>query len=201
VTAPTLWIEITIAGAVYVAAICFAWLGWLRAKDLLAVVGDKDLLPYLSAMAVAVSYVVGMLTHRLTAIVGRPVLKHLERVATIPRLFDPTPREVHFADMVSVWQRGSARLHRELDFQFALVALLRSLLFSVPTLTISVIFWLARTQQAGQWSAASGAVVLWSMVLVAYHRQWVQYRAIRRAAIEEIARGHGVLGKEEEEGR
>jgi hypothetical protein len=85
-----------------------------------------------------------------------------------------------------IWQFGSQRVHRELDFQFSLVVLLRSLVLSIPFAFGSLEFWLIRTQQDFRWGLLAVGVWLWASCLVAYRRQCIHYGAIELAALGRV---------------
>jgi hypothetical protein len=186
-TTPTLWIEITIAGAVYLAGIGFAILSILGVKDLGALTAAANpYMPYLAACAVAVSYIVGVVAHRMVQVLARPVLAPVEKLFHLPELTNRIPSELLTAKMVAIWQRGSSRLQREVDFQYALVALIRSLLFSVPLLGFAWALWLVVAAMPLGWLPAAAAAISWPVVFAAYRRQWNQFQNLRVAAWEAI---------------
>lgn len=184
-TSATLWIEITIAGAIYLLA-ALVWLLALFAPNV-AIVNSlesvKECLPYLAVGFVAASYITGIIAHRIVQIIARPILRILERVIHLKDLtLDPGGTE----DLIRIWQYGSGRLHRELDFQYALVALFRSLLFSVLLLGTGVIAWLCRMRLDGIWGVVGLIVGIWSLCFLAYRRQWQHHYNISRAATQAL---------------
>jgi hypothetical protein len=77
--AATLWIEIIIAGFPFFVAIFFVALTALGITDLRGLTPDKDSLPYISAIAIAASYLAGTIALRLVQIssgVGRYLHVH-----------------------------------------------------------------------------------------------------------------------------
>lgn len=185
-TATTLWIEITIGGSLYLVAVGFLILAGFGIKDLRSLEAAKDYLPYLSACGVAASYIAGIVAHRLVQMLASPLLSRIERLLRITPLTERSDRNQVLTNMVKVWHSGSARLHRELDFQYALVALLRSLLLSVPFLGASISVWLVTAAPSRSWLPVLSVVLLWPLCFAAYRRQWMQYRTIRNAAISEL---------------
>jgi hypothetical protein len=185
-TAPTLWIEITMAGAVYVAAIWFAILGWLKLDPTQGPPNIKDFLPYFVVIHVGASYIVGITMHRVTQVTAPPILRMLKRVHVfrLIRAEVDLATSAHFVDLVTVWQYGSARLHRELDFQFALLALLRSLIFSLPLLGGAIAFWLNRTARKGVWESCFLLSFFWMLAIISYARQADLYQKIKTSAID-----------------
>jgi hypothetical protein len=184
-TAPTLWIEITLAGAVYAAAICFFFLGVLRVDRLPRLEQLKELLPYIAVIAVGVSYILGIVMHRLVQVVS-PMLFHWTVSRFWPSIVLDRPDGRCFADEARIWQSASERVHREIDFQFGLVALFRSLIFSVPMLWMGVMFWFVRAGWPQVWSFVGLGLVLWISCGIAFRRQWVQYDEIKAAALAEV---------------
>jgi hypothetical protein len=85
--------------------------------------------------------------------------------------------------MGTVWQYGSQRLHREVDFHFALLALLRSFLFSVPLVAFASISWLIRSHLVWAWWGVPIYAILWAMCWVAHNRQLKLYLDCEREAV------------------
>ena len=125
-----LWIEITMAGSIYVVSLLFLVIAvWNPHPNLQFPPFNSQLfLAYLGAAFLGLSYIVGFVAHR-----------------SIQVLFDKfrakTSRSDELDCLETLWQLGSARVQRELDFQFTQLALLRSLLFSVPCLAVAVGIW------------------------------------------------------------
>jgi IPT/TIG domain len=169
--------------------------------------------PYLAYVAVAVvglSYIFGFVAHRLIQIINLIA----ERVPPIKNFFLSSRWEFVSADLeermlgeTAIWGLSPERIHRELDFQFAQVALLRSLVCSSPILALSVWFWRCRTHHHHHlFSVAlyyrahhhhplafTLCIVLWVLLILAYRRQSLQYEAIRGNALEAAKRHAGWL--------
>lgn len=178
----TLWLEITIAGAVYLLAALFWILVSLSPLDKqLSDLSEnlKNYLPYVAVGFAAASYVVGILAHRVIQLTPLRLVSHfLAFVHSEPEEYVVGDRE----NMVRIWQYGSERLHRELDFQYGLVALIRSLLFSVPLLGAGLSVWLYSSNRAGTWQVAVLAAIVWLACLLALGRQWRNYFQTEMAA-------------------
>jgi hypothetical protein len=131
----------------------------------------KDFLPYFSAILVGASYVSGMVAHR-----GIQALKPRTRLLKLMgKEGDPTGRRKREANLIEVWQFGSSRLHREVDFQYAMVVLLRSLSYSIPFLAISILTWLNTTNKKGSlWVIVIG-IFIWGPTMFSYVRQLSNY--------------------------
>jgi hypothetical protein len=185
-TSGNLWLEITIAGFPYLLSFFFLVLSATGVKDLKAVTPDKDYLPYISVGVVAASYVIGVLTHRLTQIVVPPLMGFLERRLRLSNLANPQDPETLARNMARVWQRGSERLNKEIDFQFSLVALLRSLVLSLPILGLCISAWLSQARYSGLWIPVVTSLALASACLVVYRKQRLQVIRLRTAAFSEL---------------
>ena len=183
-TNATLWIEITIAGAIYLVAILLWVLALLGPTDArLDSLRGGEFLPYLSVAFVAASYIVGIVTHRIVQIFAPPLLRRVGGFLHIEDLsYDIGSEE----DLVRIWQYGSERLHREIDFQYTLVALIRSLLFSIPLLGTGVAVWLFLRGQKGTWEVVGLTLVIWALCFLAYRHQWQRYCEIGKVAIRAL---------------
>lgn len=181
----TLWLEITIAGAVYLLAIFFWMLVSLGLSDQqLAALSEhlEKYLPYLAVAFAATSYVVGILTHRVIQLTPRRLINRLLRFVNS----ESSDAVGEPSDMVRIWQYGSERLHREFDFQFGLVALIRSLLFSIPLLGAGVASWIYSSQRAGVWQTFVLAIFMWFACVAAMRRQWRNYSCLYLAAARAV---------------
>jgi hypothetical protein len=188
-TSATLWIEITIAGSVYLFALFFVFLRIADISDLTFLTRENALLPYIAIVAVGTSYVLGIVAHRWIQVLGTRVLGIVERELGLKDLSTSDSRPEQYRQLVTIWQHGSERLHKEFDFQFALQALFRSLLFSIPFLGGSVSAWLSITD----WNAYIAWVVVATGVFetgvfLAYRRQREQLTTFRDEAFRETDR-------------
>jgi len=243
-TAPTLWIEMTMAGSVYVASLLFLVLGCWR-PDLESLAKHFDhLLPYIAVAVVALSYILGFVAHRLIQITnlvargtaqwsGRKLtdwiakrianwqaeqtkewsawprdliakrLKAWEKITAaygqvkcyLKRehcQFLSSDLEQRMGEETTIWALNPQRIHHELDFQFAQVALLRSLLFSSPMLALSIGYWLYQVDRDHHLLAPSQVdqdhnlltvglcfLVFYLCLLPSFLRQHRQYEKIR----------------------
>lgn len=75
--AATLWIEITIAGSIYIAALFFLALLCLNVDSLSFLLTWKDASPYIIAAGVAASYIIGIVAHRMLQLYGPSVARFL----------------------------------------------------------------------------------------------------------------------------
>lgn len=170
----TLWLEITIAGAFYLLGALFWVLVSLSPSDTQLSSLSENLesyLPYVGIGFAATSYVVGILAHRVIQLTPLKLVSRRLAFVTEPEDYVVGDR----GNMVRIWQYGSGRLHRELDFQYGLVALIRSLIFSVPLLGAGVATWLHSSHREGTWQATILTVIVWLACLLALGRQWGNY--------------------------
>jgi hypothetical protein len=188
-TAATLWIEITIAGSVYLFALLFLVLRIAGISDLDFLTRENAPLAYVAVVAVGTSYVLGIVAHRLIQIGGIPLLRLAERLFPIDDPGSDDSKDAQYHQLVPIWQHGSERLHREFDFQFALQALLRSLVFSIPFLGFSAGVWLWSTEWSKHiWWVVVAAVVFEICVYMAYRRQREQFFTFKESAFQETDR-------------
>ena len=183
----SIWLEITIAGFVYVLAIFFAIVGICDVHDLATLRPPNELLPYISAALVALSYVLGLIFHRLTQLVAPRTFPLLNRlIGRKDNVYTKSPDSS--LETAEILQGGSTRVHREVDFQFALVALFRSLVFSVPRLGVPAVAWLLRSHNSGVVLFVSMDLLLWVMIVIAYQKQWRQHNRLKTAMLTIVRR-------------
>jgi hypothetical protein len=187
----TLWIEVTMSGFGYLAALLFIMLPSDAKQDIQTVVSLKDLLPYLSALIIGASYTFGVLAHRVTGLAITIVRKALKR-GHLYRLIEVYSGRRSDDAIADVWQFGSSRIQREVDFQFGLLILLRSFLFSIPLLTFSSARWLSAAHLGNVRDLVWLSAALWLVCLIAHHRQAeLNFRAVHAAtAVCSSVRSH-----------
>jgi len=186
----------TIAGSVYVACIffllaglyqyCVSDLEWLAHRL-------TPFLTYVAVMAVALSYIFGFVAHRviqmlidvIKIVLGKTAKGNLaERRKTVKEKRGETLMEE-----MTIWALCSHRVHREMDFQYTQVALLRSLLPSSVLLGLAVGFWSHRTCQDHLQAIAISFLSFVVLLVFAFCRQNDQYKTIRTDALL-VARTH-----------
>jgi hypothetical protein len=188
-TAPTLWLEITFAGFVYLIGIGFLVLAGYRIGDLRLLQPPAHYLPYLSAGIVAASYVIGIVTHRLISAARKAIDRLVKPAATVNR------DTLWWADAIRIWQFGSQRVHREIDFHYGLFALLRSLTFSIPFTGLSVVVWMVRTGEPGRGGILFLTAAFWGPCYLAFRQQRSYFRLLRAAAEKDARRWAAAKGK------
>lgn len=184
---PSLWAEITISGFFYLMAIFFFILRILGLKDLTPFDGLKEYLAFLSIGAVAASYILGVLAHRLIPIL-LIIFKYLSTNKTRKAQTSNTNnKELHFHNLVNVFQYGSSRLNKEMDFQFSLLALLKSLTVALPIFTMSFLFWLSSAAESNLTLLLLGILLFMCMsMFVSFRIQESKYRMLQKAAFSEV---------------
>jgi hypothetical protein len=186
--APTLWIEITIAGFVYLIGIFFFLLAGYGIADPRTLLPNEHFLPYLSAGVVAASYAIGVVAHRIVQQIRlKAKIKWEAAISALKRKSTPAEEDDKewYNNSLKIWHLGSERINREIDFQYALVALLRSLVCSIPFVGLSAIVWLARTGQTGTRSVVVMVVTFWVPSFAAYYWQQSNFDDLRREAAAE----------------
>jgi hypothetical protein len=198
-TAATLWIEMTIAGSVYVASLLILIIACYDPKPNLASLASQfhDLLGYAAVAVVGLSYVFGFIFHRFIQI----LISRKDHWSANREAKNGTKNKVKYRDYVSndlnerlgsentIWQYGSTRLQREVDFQFAQLALLRSLRLSIPFLFVSICFW---RHQIGWYVVQSTYWIFFAVIYIvlcfAHKRQKLQNKTILQKAIAAAAK-------------
>jgi len=193
-TAATLWIEMTIAGSVYVMSLCFLvmaiWYPSLNFQSLAS--RAHDFLGYVSVAFVALSYVFGFVAHRVIqgAIYWGRLLAEKYHDRRLSRNDRPNRRTLAAQQLaktlmeeMEIWTRCSARVHREMDFQFTQRALLRSLAVSSLFLVASFCCWRRPTLQTHLLVGIACFVAFYAGLIIALVRQSRQYKMIRGDAL------------------
>jgi hypothetical protein len=184
----SLWAEVTISGFLMFFALFFLTLKWLGIHDFSFFSGIKDYMTLLSIGVLAVSYVIGILVHRLIFIMAPPIFRFLRRQFRLNR--NPQATESEFlsrSSMVVVWQYGSERLQQELDYQFNFLTLFTSMTCVLPVLGISAALWLVDTAAY----RLAGPVLILGILFgigffVAYSYQSRRYRQLQEQALLEM---------------
>jgi hypothetical protein len=179
----SLWAEVTISGFMLFLTLFFLALKWLGIHDLSFFSDLKDYMTILSIGVVAVSYIFGILVHRLIFIMVPPVLRFLRRQF---RQVAESELRSH-SRMVLVWQYGSERLQRELDYQFNFLALFTSMTVILPVLGVSAAIWVADTIA----HSLAGPILILGIALgigffIAYSNQSRRYRQLQDQALLEM---------------
>ena len=184
------------AGAIYVVSLFFLVTAWWYPSLNLERLAHRlqPVLPYVAVAVVALSYIFGFVAHRLIQIANL-VAGTFEPIRDFFQSerwnFVSADLEDRMRQEATILGLSPERIHREIDFQFAQVALLRSLLVSVPFLVFSIDFWCLRT---GHHAVANDPVfAFWVFLLLAYRRQSIQYEKIRGNAVTGASRSAGNL--------
>lgn len=192
-----LWLEITIAGFFYLAAIFFIILKIFGIEDLKFIDKVRDYMPYLSVGAVAMSYLFGIVFHRLLSSLVQPLLIFVENRLGLHvfNLIGGHPGWTGI-DLNKIWQHGSERLQREIDFQFNQLALLRLLVIGIPLFGISAGVWLSSV------IATKYILIIFIVFLVlgialfyAYREHRIHFFKLRDDAFKELNIKVGKLNK------
>jgi len=218
-TAGTLWIEMTIAGSVYVASLFFFVMAWSHPSLNLESLATRlhDFLAYIAVAIVGLSYIFGFVAHRVIQVASQRLAfvekwrltKGILKVFDFVALSGDIGKRMH--EEMIVWKMDPQRIYREIDFQFAQVALLRSLLVSAPFLAFSIHYWCVTAEHhrpifsvafnIRSWyvtaenhpAASIGFLIFYVALLLAFRRQSIQYDTIRNDAVAVGRRHEGCL--------
>lgn len=188
---PTLWVEIVIAGFVYLVAGVFLILNRAGIYDFEFMKGVKDYIGLISLIIVFASYILGLLMHRLIQgfllSVINTVLKKMKIDFNVLGDAKPEYDQMNFV----LQQYGSQYLHREIDLQYSAFALFTSLIVSLPALGIALSMWLSHTV-AKDWASTVLYVcfVLAFLFFVVDIRQRKRFNGIRDEAFKELMKLH-----------
>ena len=194
----SLWAEVTIAGFFYLLGIVFLVLRALGIYDISALAGLKDYVPIVSIVGIALSYILGILTHRLVPVIVYGLVKFTTAAMRMraPVAWTQQRSEEYYASLVILYQEGSVRLLQELDYHFNLLALFRSLVVAVLLCGCSFAFWLTGTINA-LWSlAALVASVLISIgFCLVYFDESRRYEHLQHVALQKLSQEPSALKK------
>lgn len=177
-----LWLEITIAGFVYLIAFLFLVAAYFRIGDARIFVSVKDFVPYLSASSIAISYVFGIISHRVIQILSSLFAPIRLLVFRRDERNQKQTKE-HELEMARIRQYGSVRTQREIEIQFGWLVLLRSLILSVPLLGFTVVVWLVRTKMVGSEFVIVIDLAFWVLCCFVYNRQRDNYYRVRVSSV------------------
>ena len=189
---PTLWVEIIIAGFVYLLAGFFLILTRMDSSSLMNLGVLKDYAALVSILVIFASYVLGLLAHRLLQLALLTVVDPLLKLLGIKFNVIGDTRKDFFSMNFVLQQYGSQFLHREIDLQYSAFALFSSLIISLPLLGWSLSEWLIKIK-APAWASDTA---LWTCVLLAVAffivniRQRRNFNGIRDEAFKELMKIH-----------
>lgn len=133
------------AGSVYVVSLLFLVIAvWNPQPNLQSPPFNSQVfLAYLGGAFLALSYIVGFVVHRFIKVLGDRWRFFRDQQTPKPEYekWVEKDRKKQMKDEEAIWRLGSPRIQREADFQFAQLALLRSLMVSIPCLFISITAW------------------------------------------------------------
>jgi hypothetical protein len=188
---PTLWVEIIIAGFVYLIAGIFFILNSAQIYNFQFMGVLRDYVALITLIAVFVSYILGMLMHRIIQmIILRPLNAFLQKIRVNFNIVgDAKPN--YYSMSFILYQYGSQYLQREIDIQYSAFALFTSLVVSIPILGVSLSRWLSNTS-ASRWSPYILLISLVFSVLffIAAARQRKHFNGIRDEAFTELMKFH-----------
>jgi len=151
----------------------------------------KDYLGVISIFVVFISYLLGMLMHRIIQVIILFPLNVLAKKFKLDFIFltDTTPR--FYLNSFALYQYGSPYLQREIDIQFGAFALFSSMIVSLPILGFSFYRWLVNSAYY-EWARSELIVfiVLWFFLLIAVVRQRRKYNDLLKVSFSELMKIH-----------
>lgn len=151
-----MWAELTICGGLYVLAGSFLVLRLHGDAGHGDIGWAKDFTGVLSALVLVVSYLTGVLVTRLQFWLWSALRLRFANKRTRHHLWiQPYDRDL--GQYVRVWQYGSARLHHEIDSQYSVLDLCRSMTFAFPVCAAAFSVWAWRALDPT--AAIAGAVL------------------------------------------
>lgn len=188
---PTLWVEIVIAGFIYLLAGIFFILNGAHIYDFQFMASLKDYVGLASVAIVFISYALGMLMHRLIQMfILRPLNTLLQKMKINFNLIGDVKSNYYLINFV-LYQYGSEYLHREIDIQFGTFALFSSLIVSLPILGLSLFLWLSNTMAKSWASTALIICIVFSVLFfIANIRQRKHFNGLRDEAFVELMKLH-----------
>ena len=188
---PTLWVEIIIAGFVYLLAGTFLVLNKANVYNFRFLESAEDYVALISLLIVFASYILGLLMHRLIQgfllSVINTILKKLNIDFNVLGDAKPEYDQMNFV----LQQYGSQYLHREIDLQYSAFALFTSLVVSLPILGVSLSMWLSHTA-ANDWASTVLYIcfILAFLFFIVDIRQRKRFNGIRDEAFKELMKLH-----------
>ncbi len=135
------WLEVTISGFVFLLSGILLIMSALNKYEL----SDLDLCSknfvVMTPLMIAASYVIGAIVHRLIPRFWFHVRRLFSQLRGKEASDKSNLRNDRYHGLTVLWQYGSERIQRELDFQYSLFALFRSLTHGFPLLGLSYFLW------------------------------------------------------------
>ena len=152
----SIWFEVTIAGAVHLSALAFVILRCFNIYCIPAAVNIEHYLPYISALVVGFSYIIGLAVHYAIPIVGNKVIPRPLR-AILRHQAEPAPSLEIASLTVKAILYGNEVLYQMRKKIYSVLVLFRLLSAGFLFLGISVSWWL---------QGASVSVLWWLPALI-----------------------------------
>ena len=153
------WIEVTITGFLYLFAIFFLTLRFLRIGNLRFLKKDAELLPYIAILAVFFSYVLGLAAH----LVADKLITYLFPYFA----FDANAN-------IKIFQAVPEDLQRKFGESYSNLVLFRHLVIASFTIAISMFSWFWGKQPTDlKWRVVIVCLFILDLFLIAYsaHRK------------------------------
>ncbi|MBI4535161.1 MAG: hypothetical protein HY708_02710 [Ignavibacteriae bacterium] len=189
----SIWFEVTIAGLVHFLALVFFVLACFQIGSLPTVANVEHYLPYVSALVIGFSYVIGLSAHYVVPIVGEKLLPDSWRKWL--RHQHETPPSADVASLtVKALLYGNEVLFQLRRRIYNTLVLFRLLTSGFFCLGISASLWMYRTETGVLWwFPAPTGFLLGILFAWLYSLQYPKYASIENATVQEIGRRSGSL--------
>lgn len=158
---PKIWLEIAIAGFVYVAAAFFALLSWLNIYDLSSLSNSREFAPYLSVAIILLSYLIGLSVH-IAMYHGYYKLRKARIWLKIFKWLHKDQEPEHSEDDEDLAFRDdiSPRVLEHMKATYNTFILFRLLAVGTPLLCVSLVFWMSNTEYTHQRLPTAATLIL-----------------------------------------
>jgi hypothetical protein len=164
------WIEITITGFLYLAALLLLTLPLFGIENLRSLKRTPQYLPYLAILTILFSYVMGMASH---AIVEKIIAHFYPAFAFYPR------------ENITLFQIVPEHLQRTLGDSYSSLMLFRHLTISTCILAFAMLSWFWKKQPWDlRWKAFLVCLFFFDIFLIAYAADRIDFMKFREALFE-----------------
>lgn len=188
-TSTPLSVEFTIAGFFFFLSYFFIVLKPIGVKDLSFISSFTDYILIITIFIVGFSYFLGLLFNRLILSLVPSFsifIRKSFRVRNSSIVCDNSTAS-SYKNIIYIWQFGSERLHKSLDFHNSDLTLFRLLALGFPMFGISFSYWLSSTNLSSYiWITLALSVILGIVSHFVYKKQLKYYLELSNFASEEL---------------
>ncbi len=183
-----IWLEVTISGVVFFISGVLLIMSALKIHTLSELNWYLDNFVVTTPLIIAASYVIGTIVHRLIPRFWFHVRRLFSQLRGKEASDKSNLRNDRYHGLTVLWQYGSERIQRELDFQYSLFALFRSLNHGFALLGLSYFLWArgANLRAGSVWMGTAVCGLLTVATFAAYLGQRRNNIALRNAIFREM---------------